>query len=229
MAANRIMENTIQITEWLSKFQERLTALFGERLKFFGLQGSYGRGEQTATSDIDVVVIVDKLDFADLKAYRTLLDSMEHSELICGFVAGEEELLNWEKSDLLQLYMDTHPIMGTLEGLQTLFSADDVRKAVLTGACNLYHASSHNFLHARYAAMLVELYKSARFTVRMKHYMEHGEYLSSMAVLAGKVSDKDRSILEKSQTISATDDKETFENNSRMLIEWSGKLIRNIK
>ena len=92
MAANRIMENTIQITEWLCKFQERLTALFGERLKFFGLQGSYGRGEQTATSDIDVVVIVDKLDFADLKAYRTLLDSMEHSELICGFVAGEEEL-----------------------------------------------------------------------------------------------------------------------------------------
>ena len=119
--------------------------------------------------------------------------------------------------------------MGTLEGLQTLFSAEDVRKAVLTGACNLYHASSHNFLHARNAAMLVELYKSARFTVRMKHYMEHGEYLSSMAFLAGKVSDEDRSILEKAQTISATDDKETFEDNSRMLIEWSGKLIRNIK
>lgn len=226
---SNIMENTIQITEWLSKFQERLTALFGERLRFFGLQGSYGRGEQTTTSDIDVVVIVDKLDFADLKAYRTLLDSMEHSELICGFVAGEEELLNWEKSDLLQLYMDTHPIMGTLEALQTLFSTEDVRKAVLTGACNLYHASSHNFLHARNVAMLVELYKSARFTVRMKHYMEHGEYLSSMAFLAGKVSDEDRSILEKAQTISATDDKETFANNSRMLIEWSGKLIRNIK
>lgn len=222
------MENTIHITEWLDNFQECLLALFGERLKFFGLQGSYGRGEQTATSDIDVVVIVDKLDFADLNAYRTLLDSMEHSELICGFVAGEEELLNWEKSDLLQLYMDTHPIMGTLEGLQTLFSADDVRKAVLMGVCNLYHASSHNFLHARNRSVLVELYKTARFTVRMKHYMEHGEYISSMTVLAKKVSDEDRSVLEKAQAVSVTDDEAKFEANSRMLIEWSSKLIRNI-
>ena len=65
------MENTIHITEWLDNFQECLLALFGERLKFFGLQGSYGRGEQTAASDIDVVVIVDKLDFADLNAYRS--------------------------------------------------------------------------------------------------------------------------------------------------------------
>ena len=41
-------ENNFDITSWLKVFQERLISLFGNRIKFFGLQGSYGRGEQTA-------------------------------------------------------------------------------------------------------------------------------------------------------------------------------------
>lgn len=47
---------------WLEEFRGRLTDLFGERLRFFGIQGSYGRGEQTGGSDIDVVVITDRMD-----------------------------------------------------------------------------------------------------------------------------------------------------------------------
>ena len=49
-----------------------------------------------------------------------------------------------------------------------------------------------------------------------------------MTVLAKKVSDEDRSVLEKAQAVSVTDDEAKFEANSRMLIEWSSKLIRNI-
>ena len=43
--------------------------LFGERLWFVGLQGSYGRGEATDTSDIDVVsLFLDTLNIDDLKS-----------------------------------------------------------------------------------------------------------------------------------------------------------------
>ena len=44
-------------------------------LLFVGLQGSYARGEATEASDIDVVVVLDELYFADLLKYRDMLDT----------------------------------------------------------------------------------------------------------------------------------------------------------
>ena len=70
-------ENNFDITSWLKVFQERLISLFGNRIKFFGLQGSYGRGEQTADSDIDVVIILDEVNFKDLQNYQSMLDSFD--------------------------------------------------------------------------------------------------------------------------------------------------------
>lgn len=40
---------------------QRLNKSFRDRVWFVGLQGSYGRGEATETSDIDIVVILDEL------------------------------------------------------------------------------------------------------------------------------------------------------------------------
>lgn len=128
--------NNLDITSWLKVFQEKLIKLFGNRIKFFGLQGSYGRGEQTAGSDIDMVIILDEVNFKDLQMYQSMLDSFKEHDMICGFVSGEKELMNWEKSDLLQLVLDTKPIIGSLEHLQNLFNDDDIRRSVLTGACN---------------------------------------------------------------------------------------------
>lgn len=76
--------------KWLEEFKGKLIALFGKRLVLFGIQGSYGREEQTANSDIDVVVIIDDLTFKDIQSYRDMLDTMEYRELICGFVAGKK-------------------------------------------------------------------------------------------------------------------------------------------
>ena len=138
--------------------------------------------------------------------------------MICGFVSGERELINWEKSDLLQLVLDTKPIIGSLEHLQNLFSDDDIRRSVLTGACNLYHTCSHNFLHAKDINTLVGLYKAARFTVRMKHFLDTGSYISSMKLLSEHVTDKDRTIL----NIASADFQENdFTKRSHILIEWA--------
>ncbi len=223
---NRNMVQPFDINLWLKEFQGKLTDLFGPRLRFFGLQGSYGRSEQTASSDIDAVVILDEVCFDDLQAYRAMLNTLEHRSLVCGFVAGEGELLGWEKSDLLQLVLDTRPIVGTLDGLRPLFSDSDVRRAVLIGACNIYHACLHNFLHERNTAALAGLYKAARFTVRMKHYLDTGEYIASMGRLAGSVSADSRRILDVAATVNNDMSGETFEADSRMLLDWAGKVIR---
>ena len=51
----------IDITAWMQTFLQILNETFRDRVWFVGLQGSYGRGEATETSDIDIVVILDKL------------------------------------------------------------------------------------------------------------------------------------------------------------------------
>ena len=115
---------TAERKRWLDDFIARLDALFGARLEFFGLQGSYGRGEQTTGSDIDLVIVLDRVDFADLTAYRKLLDGTEDGALVCGFVTGADELSAWDAADFVQLYLDTVPVGnpgGTL--LSARFSA----------------------------------------------------------------------------------------------------------
>ena len=46
----------VEIHAWMERFLEELKANFAQHVWFVGLQGSYGRGEATETSDIDVVV-----------------------------------------------------------------------------------------------------------------------------------------------------------------------------
>ena len=221
----QIAEEPFDINRWLASFRKRLTQLFDDRLRFLGLQGSYGRGEATPESDIDVVVILDHAGFDDLCAYRRMLDGDSRSSQICGFVAGEDELMGWERSDLLQLYLDTRPVTGSLECLHSLFTDADIRRAVRIGACNLYHACSHNFLHARDGATLAALYKTARFTVRMRHLMRSGNYIASMGELARNVPEEDRRLLEIAGSITGEEDEETFGHYSHLLLEWTSEVI----
>ena len=93
----------IDINVWMNDFLHKLNEVFANRVWFVGLQGSYGRGEATETSDIDVVVILDELNASDIPTYQDMLDTLPHRELICGFVSGKDEILNWEPSDLKSL------------------------------------------------------------------------------------------------------------------------------
>ena len=56
----------IDISTWLNDFIQALNDVFAECVWFVGLQGSYGRGEATETSDIDLVVILDELKPTDI-------------------------------------------------------------------------------------------------------------------------------------------------------------------
>ena len=73
----------IDIKTWIKDFTEKVEQTFANRVWFIGLQGSYGRDEATATSDIDVVVILDELRVNDLKTYRDMLDTLPNRDLIC--------------------------------------------------------------------------------------------------------------------------------------------------
>ena len=156
----------IDITNWLAAFQIKLNEVFDNRVWFVGLQGSYGRGEARDTSDIDIVVILDELSAMDIQTYNDMLDTLPHRELICGFLSGKTEIMNWEPSDLFQFCNDTTPIKGSLDEVLAVVDESAINRAIKIGVCNIYHGCVHNMLHEKSEDVLRGLYKSASFVIQ---------------------------------------------------------------
>lgn len=216
----------INITEWMENFIKALDEAFCDRVWFVGLQGSYARGEATESSDIDTVVILDELTAADIEKYNSMLDSLPHRELICGFLSGKAELLSWEPSDLFQFYYDTKPIKGSLDGLLSFIDDAAVSRAVKTGVCNIYHGCVHNMLYEKSEDALRGLYKSASFVIQAVCFRESGKYISRQKDLLDAVSDDDRKIIEIFMKLKKGGEVNLREM-SETLYSWSAKLIKN--
>ena len=214
----------IELKSWLDQFLNALRAPFGDRVYFVGLQGSHARGEATDGSDIDVVVILDKLTSADIRLYRAMLDTLPHRELVCGFLSGKNELLNWEPSDLFQFYHDTTPIQGSLDDLLPLLDAAAVDRAIKIGACNIYHGCVHNMLHDKSEEILQGLYKSASFVVQAIAYRETGTYIRHREELLRRVSEDENKILQIATSLK-TGGEVNFEAMSEILFAWAQKHI----
>ena len=214
----------IDITVWMRNFLQSLNKTFGERVWFVGLQGSYGRGEATETSDIDIVVILDQLSVADIQKYNTMLDTLSNRELICGFLSGKDELLNWESSDLFQFYYDTTPIQGSLDELLTVIDKTTVNRAIKIGACNLYHGCVHNMLHEKSEDVLKGLYKSASFIVQAIAFKQTGKYVKHQSELRDVISADERVIIDTFLNLK-NGGKVDFDLMSKALFAWSKKWI----
>lgn len=217
----------IDIKAWMNVFVKRAENTFPDRLRFIGLQGSYGRGEATDTSDIDVVVIFDELRVNDLKAYRDMLDAMPHRELICGFVSGKDELLGWETSDLFQFYYDTTPIKGSLDALLEQINRQDIKRAARIGACNIYHACVHNFVHEKSDDVLRSLFKSAVFVIQAVYFYETGTYIKSKNELRAVINPPS-AVLETERRLKNGGNVE-FEEMSTLLLNWVKAVIVGYK
>ena len=214
----------IDITTWMDGFLKALHDNFESRVWFVGLQGSYGRGEATETSDIDVVVILEELSASDIHKYNAMLDTLSHRELICGFLSGKNELLNWETSDLFQFYYDTTPIKGSLDELLTVIDEAAIDRAIKIGACNVYHGCVHNMLHEKSEDILRGLYKSASFVVQAITFKQTGKYIKHQKELLGVVSADERKIVATFLNLKNGGAVE-FDTMSEELFAWAKKWI----
>ncbi len=214
----------INITSFIEDFSSALNESFGERVWFFGLQGSYGRMEATDTSDIDIVVILDELAPCDIEIYNNMLDTLPHRELICGFLSGKKEILNWEPSDLFQFYYDTKPIKGSLDELLPLLDRVTVDRAIKIGACNIYHGCVHNMLYEKSEEILKGLYKAASFIVQASVFGRTGNYFSYQKDLL-QHSDEDERFIVEVYSLLKNGGTAEFKELSERLFLWAGKLI----
>lgn len=210
----------LDINAWMEKFQRALAQTFPGRLWFVGLQGSRARGEATAESDIDVVVVLDTLTAEDIRRYSAMLDTLPERHLICGFLSGRDELLHWAASDLFQFCHDTRPYLGSLDDVLALVSENDVRQAVHLAACNIYHACVHNIVHEKSPAILAELYKAACFSVQAICYLQTGRYVREHAALVEIAAPEERTILTTRQALKRGDSVD-FAEASDALFHWA--------
>ena len=214
----------IDITTWMSNFLQTLNKTFENRVWFVGFQGSYGRGEATETSDIDVVVILDELSAKDIQIYNGMLDTLPHRKLICGFLSGKNEIMNWEPSDLFQFCNDTTPIKGTLDEVIALIDENAVNRAIKIGACNIFHGCVHNMLHEESEDILRGLYKSASFVVLAIVFKQTRNYIKYQEELLKVVSSDELVIVENFMNLK-NGGMVDFSLMSGTLFDWAKKWI----
>ncbi|MDE6281740.1 MAG: nucleotidyltransferase domain-containing protein [Oscillospiraceae bacterium] len=189
----------VDIESWMKELAGKLTDEFGSRLLFLGLQGSYGRGEATEDSDIDVVTVLDEVELADLDAYRAIVSAMPEGEKACGFLCGGLELKSWPKYDLLGVARDTRDVYGSLAELLPPLNRNDWADAVAVGASGLYHAAVHTYLYGereKRPQFLANAHKSIFVVLRAQHALRPGENVRAKKDLLTRLSGDERKILE---------------------------------
>lgn len=215
------------IDHWVDQYVDAVMAAFRTRIRFIGLQGSWGRGEATPVSDIDMVLVLDTVDYTDVKKYSQILDNLPYREKSCGFISGCAELEEWEKSDLFQFFNDTTVIFGSLEYILKSIKREDVLRAVKIGACNIYHGCVHNAVHEKRTDVLQSHYKAAAFTLRAIAYLKKGIFARKTVDLMELLDAEDREILRQGARLSEEKciSDTLFNTSSALLIQWASRWI----
>ena len=213
----------IDISVWCRQFVDSLQKTYGNRIWFVGLQGSYGRGEATEDSDIDMVVVLDALSQADIDSYNRMLDNLPYREKACGFLSGKKELLCWNPADLFQLYYDTTPIIGNLSELESRL---DVDGAIWMGLCNINHGCVHNMLYEKDTEVLKGLYKAAFFVIQAIVFRQMGKYHREMEALLNVSCSAEREILDGLLVLKSGEQPDFGVLSERLLI-WSQSQLMN--
>lgn len=89
-----------EVNEMLMKLRRHLERLYGKRLRGIYLFGSYARGEAEAGSDLDVLIVLDRLESHSAEIRRTnppTADlSLEYDTTISTIFVAEED---WHSRD----------------------------------------------------------------------------------------------------------------------------------
>ena len=192
---------------------------FDERLLYVGLQGSFLRGEAHESSDIDVMVVLDRFSVQDMDRYREILNKIGFYERSCGFICGRDELLLWNPLEVCQLQHTTKDLFGVLTDYLPSTTREDEVNYVKLSLGNLYHELCHRYIHADREKNIKKLRgscKSAFFLIQNMHYLETGHFILSKKALKEGVSQEDRSVLELDELPDGYD----FDHAFAVLFAW---------
>lgn len=211
-----------QADDYVNELIVSMKKVFGGRLLYVGLQGSYLRGEATEESDIDIMVIIDQLSVQDLDAYRDIISRMDDSEKSCGFICGMDEFSGWNPLELCHIAHTTKDYYGRLSLLMPGFDRRDIIHFIQLSLGNLYHEICHRYLHADRAENIRKLpatLKQVFFILQNLCYVKTGIFYPSKKELLQGLDGADREIMEMSLNIHA-EEAYDFEQAFEALFLW---------
>lgn len=217
--------------EYMTILINQLKDAFRDRLLYVGLQGSYMRGEATENSDIDIVVILDKLCVDDLDRYRKIIGEIGNSEKSCGFICGKEEMMNWNPMEICHLIHGTEDYFGTLDELVPEYNKQDVINFIKLSADNLYHEISHRYVHsdaAKNKRKLAGAYKNIFFILQNIYFLKTGVFAKTKQELCVKLVETDLEVMETALKLQKSDDYD-FEEAFELLFKWCQRIIREVQ
>ncbi|WP_026499403.1 nucleotidyltransferase domain-containing protein [Butyrivibrio sp. WCD2001] len=193
------MNNLVDIKDYTQRLTEELKMKFGKRLLYVGLQGSYLRGEATLESDIDIMLVFDKVHAEDLNSYRQILLDLGEYERACGFVCGRDELLNWFPEEICHILHTTSDIYGKLKCIVPNYSKKDVADYIKMSVGNLYHMLCHRRIHSEMEKNVNKLPLVKRdifFILQNLYYLEDNNFIETKSEVASMVKGIDLQVWE---------------------------------
>ena len=220
----------VSITEYITDLIALLQDTFGERLNYVGLQGSYLRGEETESSDIDIMLVIENLSVSDLDDYRVILKSLPCFEKSCGFICSRGDLAKWNPLEICHLMHTTKDCFGTLSDIVPFYTKADIRNFVKMSVNNLYHAICHHYIHAennRDIENLSACYKNAFFILQNRYYLKSGRFIATKAELLSLLDGKDHAVLQHAIELSRNISHD-FSESFALLFSWCQETMQEI-
>ena len=219
-----------RIDEYIDNLITLLKDVFGERLMYIGLQGSYLRNEETKNSDIDIMAVIDNLSVEDLKTYQKALVLVGNFDKSCGFICGKADLEHWNPLEICHLLNTTKDYYGELKNLVPLYTIEDERNYIKLSLNNLYHEICHRYVHADREYNISKLpitCKSVFFTMQHLHYLSSGNFIPTKRELLECIQDEDKAVLELSISLQNNIDYD-FDKAFCMLFNWCQNALSRI-
>ena len=220
----------LRINEYVNELIITLKAAFGERLLYVGLQGSYLRGEETESSDIDIMAVIDKLSAEDLKTYRKALVTVGNYDKSCGFICSRADLEHWNPLEICHLLNTTKDYYGELKKLVPEYTMEDERNYVKLSLNNLYHEICHRYIHSdreHNVLMLPITCKSVFFIMQHLYYLSSGNFIPTKRELLECLQDEDKTVLELSISLRNHIDYD-FDKAFTVLFDWCQNALLRI-
>lgn len=211
-----------QLQSYLDRLVSECRTAFGDRLLYVGLQGSYLRGEAHTDSDIDIMLVLDRMSVDDMETYRDILKRIGYYEKSCGFICGADELKRWNPLEVCQLSHTTKDIFGCLTDHLPIATRTDEINYVKYSLGNLYHELCHRYIHADREKNRERFRNSCKgifFLLQNLHYLESGTFAVTKEELRSLVSEEDRIVL----SITDLPEEYIFDRMFRLVFDW----IRN--
>ncbi len=216
------------LTRYLDDLILNCRSVFGERLLYMGLQGSWLRCDAHENSDIDIMVILDRFSVQDMDTYRGILKRIGCYEKSCGFICGKEEMERWNPLEVCQLRHTTKDLVGVLTDFLPSAVREDEINYVRLSLGNLYHELCHRYIHAdreKNEAKFRGTCRSVFYLIQNLHFLESGHFILSRRDLKKAVAEEDRIVLEMAELPDGYDFDQAFSS----MFTWCQRAFARIE